>query len=176
MPVQPCPSPAADGGVVDSGRPNSATRRRPYLAASVTLVGATLIAASPVTPNVAAIQERAVRLASSDLISLADPTGGWSDVFTEAFANIQQIGSEITADPTPVLSQIIDNQTAFTDTLDTNLQTIGSTLSTFGSQGLPQALQDFVTSIEAGDFSDAVNNFNTDLLLGLIGVAQPIQT
>lgn len=160
-------SPAADRGTADSNPRTMPTRLLPYLCASVAVAGATMIAVNPAAPTAAIPQEHAVALASSD---------DWSTLFTDAFTNLQQIGSEIAADPAPVLSQIIANQTAFTDTLDTNLQTIGSTLSTFAADGLPQALQDLASGIQSGDISDAVNNFNTALLLGLIGVALPTQT
>lgn len=144
------------------------TRLLPYLCASVAVAGSALIAANPVTPTVAAPQERAVQLTSSG--------DDWSTLFTEAFSNLQQIGSEIAADPAPVLTQVIANQTAFNDTLDTNLQTIGTALSNFASDGLPQALQAFNSSIASGDYTDAVNNLNGAVLLGLLPVAQPLQT
>lgn len=153
--------------MVDSHPRTMPTRLLPYLCASVAVAAATLIAANPVTLTAATPQEQAVQLVSSD---------DWGSVFTEAYSNLQQIGSEIAADPAPVLSQIIANQTAFNDTLDTNLQTIGTAVSNFASDGLPQALQAFDTSIAAGDFSDAVNNLNGALLLGLLPVALPLQT
>lgn len=161
-------SPATPGGTRDSGPTTSPARLWPYLAAGVVLTGAALIGANPVvSTTLADPQERAVQLTSSD---------DWGSVFTDAFANLQQIGTEIAADPAPVLTQVIENQTALADTLNTNLETIGNTLSTFASDGLPQALQALSSGIQSGDISDAVNDFNTALLLGLIGVAQPIQT
>jgi hypothetical protein len=74
-----------------------------------------------------------------------------------------------------VLSQVIENQTAFATQMGTDLQTIGTTLETFVSQDLPGDLQALFTGLESGDISNAVSDFNTSLLLGLIGVANPIE-
>lgn len=74
-----------------------------------------------------------------------------------------------------MLSQVIANQTAFATTMSTDLQSIGNTLDTFVTQSLPQALQTLATGIEAGDISNAVDTFNSDMLFGLIGLAQPTQ-
>jgi hypothetical protein len=154
------------------GALTSSLRVRHYLAASVAVVGAGLIALYPASPPAPAIEQHAVQLVSTGDL---DVTAGWSSVISEAFTNLQSIGNEIAADPTPVLSQVIENQTAFAATFSTDLQTIGTGLNTFLSQGLPQALQAFDTSVASGDFTDAVNNFNTALLIGLLPVAQPLQ-
>jgi hypothetical protein len=151
------------------GPPTSSFGVRPYLAAGVALVAAGLFAVSPATQAGPAIQQHAIKLV--DL----DATAGWSSVISEAFTNIQTIGNEIAADPTPVLSQIIENQTAFSTQASTDFTNIGTTLETFVSQDLGPALQALTTGIESGDISNAVNDFNTALLLGLIGVAGPTQ-
>lgn len=155
---------------------NSATRLRPYLAAGVALAGATLIAVNPVAPSASGLQERAVQLASSAAAGLPDPITEWINVIEAASTNLTQIGNEIAADPAPVLSQIITNQLAFSGALDTNLQSVAGALESFLSQGLPPALQAMISSIQAGDISDAVNNFNGAVLLGLLPAVFPLQT
>lgn len=158
---------------MSGGALTSSLRVRHYLAASVAVVGAGLIALYPASPAAPAIEEHAVQLVSTGDV---DVTTSWSTVFSEAFTNLQGIGNEIAADPTPVLSQVIANQTAFATAFSTDLQTIGTGLNTFLSQGLPQALQAFDTSVAAGDYTDAVNNLNGAVLLGLLPVAQPLQS
>ena len=162
--MQSSPVPAAAGGP-----PTSIHRMPRYVAAGAALIGAGLIVANPATQSAPAIEQHAVQLVDLDV------TAGWSTVISEAFTNLQGIGNEIAADPTPVLSQVIENQAAFAATFSGDLQTIGTTLETFVSQDLPPALQALITGIDSGDISNAVNDFNTALLLGLIGVAQPIQ-
>ena len=110
-----------------------------------------------------------------ELVSSPDPITEWLNVFEGASTNFSQIGSEIAADPSPVLSQILASQAGFDATLNTNLQTIGSALESFLSQGLPQALHAAISSIESGDISDALNNLNTAILLALLPTANPLQ-
>lgn len=64
------------------------------------------------------------------------------------------------ADPTPVLSQIIANQEAFSNTLDTNFQTIGTATESLLSQGLPQAFQAFESSIQADSVQSVINAYD----------------
>ncbi|TDH57730.1 hypothetical protein E2F47_00765 [Mycobacterium eburneum] len=176
--MQPALNLAAGDGVVALGAPRSTARLRPYLAAGVALAGASLIAIGPAAPTAAGMQERAVELASAaDLIaSVPNPVTEWLNVFSGAFTNVTQIGQEILADPLPILTQVLHNQIGFADTLVTNGQSIAGTLGEFLVQSLPQALQTLVSGIASGDISDAVSNFNSDLLLGLLPVAFPLQT
>lgn len=63
------------GVVAESRSSRSTTRMRPYLAAGVAMVGASLIAVNPVAPTIATdIQERAVRLTGSVANSIGDVT------------------------------------------------------------------------------------------------------
>ncbi|MEZ0366416.1 hypothetical protein ACAG26_22320 [Mycobacterium sp. pUA109] len=171
-------------GVVDCGASRSNARLRPYLAAGIAVAGASLIAINPVAPTVAGMRERAIELTSAavadtgaDLIAaVPNPVTEWLDVFSGAFTNVTQIGQEILADPVPILTQVLHNQFGFADTLVTNGQSIASALGGFLVQGLPQALQTLLSGIASGDISDAVSNFNSDLLLGLLPVAVPLQT
>jgi hypothetical protein len=154
------------------GALTSSLRVRHYLAAGVAVVGAGLIALYPASPPAPSIEQHAVRLVSTGDV---DVTASWGSVLSEAFTNLQGIDNEIAANPSPVLEQLIDNQTAFSTTLSTDFQTIGTGLNTFLSQGLPQALQAFDTSLAAGDYTDAVNNLNGAVLIGLLPVVQPLQ-
>jgi hypothetical protein len=161
------------GGNIELGSSGSATRLRACLAGAVAIVGAGLIAANPVAPAVEShVVHRDVRLASADaladLVTATDPVTEWSSVISEAITNVQQIGSEIQADPLPVLAEVIGNQIAFGDTIDTNLQSLGTGLSTLITDELPGQLQTLFSGIEAGDISTSVNNFTTGLLVDLL--------
>ncbi|ORA74880.1 hypothetical protein BST25_07055 [Mycobacterium heidelbergense] len=177
---------------------------RSCLAAGVALVGASLIAVNPVAPTIAAdIQEHAVRLTSTIADDLGDltasaatvagsldfdglagaaaaasvpgPIGEWVNVFTQAVSNLQQLGGEITADPFPILAQVLHNQLGFANTLGSNLQAMGAGLQPLLTQQLPKNLQTLFSSIAAGHISTGVGTFNTDLLLGLLPIATPLE-
>ena len=142
-------SPDTIGGAVGSGPPSPAgTRLRPYLAAGVAIVGASLIAVNPVGPTVAAVQERAVQLASLGADEIGDGLGTAAqsipadtatlnpfsegiNVLGTAFDNVGQIGDQILADPFPILSQLLTNQLGYADTISTSLQAVGQTLDQF---------------------------------------------
>lgn len=174
------------GGVIESGSSSSATRWRPYLAIGVAIAGVGLLAVNPVGPAGSAasalgsdLVHRAVRLTTSaaDLAAaatLTDPLTEWSTVITEALTNVQQIGGEMQADPLPVLAQVIANQLAFSETIDTNLQSLLGTVNTLASTELPQALQTLISGIDAGDIGSSVNNFTSSLLLDLLPAANPL--
>src|ERR1700678_2865895 len=99
---------------------------RPYVTAGVAVAGAGLIAAAPVGPPALDIQTRAVQLTSVDdageditsgAASLTGdqefPVTTWADVFTNTFANLEDIGPQLAQDPTPILSTIEANQLGY---------------------------------------------------------------
>lgn len=132
---------------------------RPYVTAGVAVAGAGLIAAAPVGQPALDIQIRAVQLASVDAV--ADLTAGqefpvstWADVFTNTFSNLEEIGPQIAADPTPVLSAIEANQLEYASVFATGAEQSGTNLA--------NALQDFstvvsnaATDVSSGDVFDA---------------------
>lgn len=162
------------GGNIEWGSSGSATRMRACLAGAAAIVGTGLIAANPVAPAVEShVVHRDVRLASGAdaLIDTASSTGSladWNTVITDAITNLQQIGSEIQADPLPVLAQVLANQIDFGETIGTNLQSLGSGLSTLITDELPGQLQTLFSGIEAGDIGTSVNNFTSGLLVDLL--------
>ncbi|GFG55327.1 hypothetical protein CQY20_06165 [Mycolicibacterium agri] len=81
---------------------------RPYATAGIALVGASVIAVSPVTVPPSAVEE--VRGAAVELSALVNPIDVFAPVFEEAVANLQAVGELIGADPVPILAQIITNQ------------------------------------------------------------------
>lgn len=191
------------GGLSKSRPSGSATRMRSCLAAGVALVGASLIAVNPVAPTIAAdIQEHAVRLTSTIADDLGDltasaatvagsldfdglvgaaaaasvpgPIGEWVNVFTQAVSNLQQLGGEITADPFPILAQVLHNQLGFANALGSNLQTMGSDLYSLLTQTLPPQIQKMFSSIAAGEISSGVATFNQNLVLDLLPSAGPL--
>ncbi|WIM89977.1 hypothetical protein PT015_11445 [Candidatus Mycobacterium wuenschmannii] len=161
------------GGNIELRSSGAATRMRACLAGAVAVVGAGLIATNPAATNVGpAVVHRDVQLvnvdAIADLAAATDPLSEWSSVFTEAAANLQAIGTEIQADPLPVLSEVIANQLAFGQTIGSNLSDLASGLNTLFTEQLPAQFQDLITGIGAGDISVSVNNFTEGLLIDLL--------
>ena len=177
-------SPDTTGGAVRSGPPSPATRLRPYLAAGVAIVGASLIAVNPVGPTGAAIQERAVQLASLGADEIGDGLGTaaqsipadiatlnpfpeWINVLGTGFDNVGQIGDQILADPFPILSQLLTNQLGYADTISTSLQAVGQTLDQFvtgdGAYDLVPLLQGAFGDLAAGDVTGAAADISSIL-------------
>jgi hypothetical protein len=80
---------------------------RPYATAGVALVGASVIAVSPVTVTQTAAQE--VRDAAVQLSALTNPIDAFGPVFEAAVADLQALGQQIGANPAPILAAILGN-------------------------------------------------------------------
>jgi hypothetical protein len=155
---------------------------RPYVTAGVAVAGAGLIAAAPVGPPALDIQTRAVQLASvddaaADITSAAAsltgdqefPVTTWADVFTNTFANLEDIGPQLAQDPTPILSTIEANQLGYLSDLATAAETSGTNLVN-GLQELPTVLSKASADLTSGDFYDAqtlISQYLTELPLNV---------
>lgn len=82
------------------------TALRPYATAGVALVGASVIAVSPVTVTQTAEQ---VRDAAVQLSALQNPIDAFGPVFQTAVADLQALGQAIAANPAPILQSILGN-------------------------------------------------------------------
>lgn len=81
---------------------------RPLILAGAALVGAGLIAPTPVTPALPHVAPPAVQLtADSDFFTL------WADVLDRAFTNVTNLGTELVTPPLPILQQVVVNQANF---------------------------------------------------------------
>src|SRR5690242_13703035 len=84
---------------------------RPYMTTGVALVGASVIAVSPIAPvpdvNLPSLREQAVALAAE-----ANPLVAYTELITNTVSNLQAIAEQILADPAPILSAILDVQRA----------------------------------------------------------------
>ena len=161
------------GGNIETRSSGMATRTRACLAGAVAFAGAGLIAANPLAPIIGTdVVHRDVQLASADVLAdlaaATDPVSEWSSVLSQAVANIQEIGTEIQADPLPVLSEVVANQLAFGETISSNLSDLASGLNTLFTDQLPDQLQTLFAGIDAGDISVSVNNFTEGLLIDLL--------
>lgn len=167
--------PACSAAAAGLDPTNPAAVRRPYLAASVAFTGAALLAVGPVTSATTTLPARAVRAAVT-LSSVADPSIDWATVVTDAQQNVQQIQQEMAADPSPALTQIVANETAYGHTLDTALQDVSTGLDGFFSQQLPEAMQTAAGQLQSGDVTDALQTVLGSFLYALLfDVSVPLQ-
>lgn len=136
---------------------------RPYVSAGVAVLGAGLIAA---TPLVAPELEQRLQQRAADLVAAADPLTPYIDLVENTFANLGTLGDEIFAAPAPILSQFLTNQIDYAYTLGAG---VGSALQYLvgyytGDGTVPggdfpdflPALHNVVTDFQAGDIHGAV--------------------
>ncbi|PQM45055.1 hypothetical protein C1Y40_04781 [Mycobacterium talmoniae] len=111
----------------------------PYLTAGVALVGASMIAVTPVAaPLVTEVQQRAVELTAAPVIN--DPSTDWLEIFTKALGNVGQIGTAWAEHPFPILQQVIDNQIGYAETIGGALQGSVTGLAAYFTGDAPTAL------------------------------------
>lgn len=141
---------------------------RSSVTAGVALLGAGVIAASPVAPPVPDIHLPALHVDATALAAAVSPIDTYKQVFETAAANIRVLVDA--ADPGVVLKQIVANQvSSFTDLGDA-LGTSGSELFTAITKTAPDQLRTALTALAAGDVEAATNA----LLFTPLTLAQPI--
>ena len=137
---------------------------RPYATAGVALVGASVIAVSPVIATPTALEE--ARDAAVHLSALVNPIDAFRPVFEATVADLQQLGQVIGADPTPILAQIIRNQINGVGNIGAALEAQIGVLPQF-PQLLGQAVANQLGAL--GDLAGVGQTFVenlTDVLLG----------
>ena len=142
---------------------------RPYVTAGVIVAGAGLLTATPLGPSAVQIQTRAVQLVAAEdlaaeVVSAAAvqqefPVSTLADVFTNAFANLQALGSDFGSDPTPILSAILENGSIYAKDLVTAVDTAGTDLLN-ALQEFPSVLSTAGSDLSNGDFFDAVTSIS----------------
>ncbi len=142
---------------------------RPYATAGVALLGAGVIAVSPLAPpmpDVSAVQ-RAVTSVNVQLSAAVNPLERWFQVLETTTANVGAIGQQVIDNPAPILAQIIANQlasaTAFGNSLQTNLQTVTQIV-----ESVPGVVQTAAGQLQAGDIAGAVATVNNSVVIPLV--------
>jgi hypothetical protein len=156
---------------------------RPYVTAGVVLAGASLIAAAPIGPAAVEIQTRAVQLTAieglaADVVSAAAapqefPVSTLADVFTNAFANLQSLGSDFTSNPTPIITALMENQLIYSNDLASAAETAGTNLVN-ALQDFPTVISNAMSDLASGDFFDAQATITQFLTQTPLSVLQPL--
>jgi uncharacterized membrane protein YgcG len=137
---------------------------RSYTTAGVALVGASVIAVSPIAPPPPDIQEATTRVVSSaqvELSALGNPLEGLLQILTETVTNVGAIGQTIAANPTPILRAVLENQ-MLTGQFFANfaLNYASNYVNALGT--VPQSINNALQEIAAGDIGNGFAN----LLIG----------
>lgn len=159
---------------------------RPYVTAGVAIVGAGVIAATPITAAAPEIQNRAVTLSAAvqnlDLPSPADagpfaailgeanpfatplaessfvdPIARWAEVLELTSTNLTKLVQNALADPAPVLRQIIANQTGYAELVGESLSTVVQNIINTVTIYIPDYLEEARAEFEAGDIMGVGN-------------------
>lgn len=122
------------------------------------LLTAGAIALSPVMVAPVADHLPALHVSNvaTTLAASVNPIQEWVDVLNTTFANISALGTQVQADPTPILDQLLANQTAYATTAFNALSEAGGGLVA-GLSALPQALLTAGEQLAAGKIADATD-------------------
>jgi hypothetical protein len=134
----------------------------PHLMAGVALVGAGVIAVSPVRPSIPDIHVPALNVSSAavELAALANPIEGWINILPHTVNNLLSLSTVIRADPAPILRQLIANQTGYAQTLATGFTGAGQALLDYATATVPAALNAIVADISQGNVVGAAGELN----------------
>ncbi|WP_131722512.1 hypothetical protein [Mycolicibacterium conceptionense] len=151
---------------------------RPYFTAGVALLGAGVIAISPVAPPMPDIAIPAISSAQVNLSAATDPITAYLELFGTTFDNVlAAVGTEL-ADTAPVLRQIIANQittaTALGEGLQGAAEGLANVLDPSNPYGIPAQLQLAFEDLVAGDINGAVSNAWSALLSPVLNVGLPL--
>jgi hypothetical protein len=147
---------------------------RPFVTGGIALVGASVIAVSPIAPPLPDLHlpNPAQITAATELAAFVNPIATLVDVITASVNNLATTGGQILADPFPVLQQVFANQLGIATTLGTAAQGIINAIAT---STFPASLQTAFGQLAQGDITGAVETFNTALTIAGIGLLTPLQ-
>jgi hypothetical protein len=141
---------------------------RPYATAGVALLGASVIAISPLAPPMPDVQalQRSVSSVGVELSAAVDPIENWVQVFKTTAANLGAIGQQIVDSPAPILTQMVANQIASLKSLQTAFSQNAATVKLI-FEGAPAALDTARGQLQSGNIVGAVDTINNSIVIPL---------
>ncbi|MDF3336669.1 hypothetical protein P3H80_04520 [Mycolicibacterium septicum] len=127
---------------------------RPYVTAGVALVGASVIAVTPVTAPPPAMQSHSIQLSAA----IDDPIEVFAPVFAQASTVIQNAIQAEIDDPFPIIVGLAGKLAADGKALGDIANALGQSYGGLVA-GLPGALTTYAQKIASGDFTGAVGAF-----------------
>ena len=152
------------------------TAVRPYFTGGIALVGASVIAVSPIAPPLPDIHlpDPAQVAKEVELAAFVNPLATLVDVIQTSINNLATTGGQALADPFPVLQQLAANGLGYAGTLGTAAQGLVSALGSFATSTLPTTLQTAFGQLAMGDVAGAVSTLNNALTSAGLGVVVPL--
>ena len=149
---------------------------RPYATAGIALVGASVIAATPLAPPPTEMEGAITRASSAavELTAAVDPVAAWADLITRTPESLLALGGLLADNPAPILGQIVANWSGYAQTYSTALQSAGTGLSNFLTTTLPMVLQNFSDQLMSGDMYGASQTFSNALFNLAFGAGFPM--
>ena len=155
-------------------------RKNKLVMSGVVALGAAVIAVNPIAPNTAAlnqIEHRAVDLVASVTDS---PLAVYQQLLTDTVTNLGQIGTTIAANPLPLLSQVLANQTGYAAKIIAGVESVPASLDRWYNNRVGESIggklywEGAQAALAAGDFNLAYENLNKFILFGLQNAVTPI--
>lgn len=140
------------------------TAVRSSLTTGVALMGAGVIALSPVTHQAAPnLHLPALHASAVQLAAQVNPIAQWGQIITEALQNTNSLVTGVIADPAPVLGQVVRNQIASAVAVGGSVRdylvAVGQQLGT-----TPESLNQAFQQLAAGHVADAVQTLYSAVL------------
>lgn len=141
---------------------------RPYATAGVALVGASVIAISPLAPPLPDAQalQRSISSVSVELSAAVNPIENWVQVFQKSAANLGALGQQIAASPAPILKQIVENQLASLKALQTAYTNDAANLKLI-FESVPGTIETARGQLQSGDIVGAFDTINNTVVIPL---------
>lgn len=177
-PATSCPEPQA-APAYSSPRPNK------LLLAGVAMVGAGAMAVTPVAPTVSDLQQRAFHMTAAANPILDNPVAVWQQNFAGAFSNFEYLAQALTAQPLPILTQIVENLSGYADTIIGKTAAEAGTRRGTGIVGAVEGVERSVTLFQTrlaeaqkylanGDITAAWAEIESALLIGYENIGMPL--
>ena len=145
---------------------------RSYFATGVALVGAGVIAVSPVVPKPDVELPTLPAVHASvpvELTALENPVELVAQLVQQSLANVTTLGNKVLSDPAPILQQILTNQMANAGELASDLQQFLANSAAAITQDVPQQIQMALTAFQGGHITDGLNDLVGAVLLPVLG-------
>jgi hypothetical protein len=137
---------------------------RPYVTTGIALVGASVIAMSPISPVTPDIHVRSINVSSAavQLAAIANPAADpftvWGEVIGSTVKNTVGMAGQVLGSGAPVLTQILANQVGYANQIGAAVKNTITGLSNW--QSTNQWLLDYAFSLlKAGQLGDAMTYY-----------------
>ncbi|OKH64346.1 hypothetical protein [Mycolicibacterium sp.] len=137
---------------------------RSYLATGVAVAGVGAMAVSPVAPPMPDVQVPTIHSSAAvELSALANPIEEFGTVFGTTFQNVVALAQQISADPAPILSQIVQNQLTSAAAVGAFVQAFGGSLGGALAEA-PEQFQEALAQLAEGHVTQALTTVQNAIL------------